>query len=252
MPAAATDGKLYTLYLMLMKNIAFYIFFGLIKIQSFGQITIPSYFVETPLPKYNTKEMHNLNYSRDEFEVKIENNDLKVSKTKEINERELKINDGKLIARNFGEFGGKLVYKSDENKFKEKTIFEGNVSFVFEFQNKLYFISSYQHGDSDFGNLYELVRIKKKFRYSKILELESAPQAYYIFNNKIYIVASEKFFIINNFKKEILPIDSFWAITYPNSLVVFDEKNIFFGMRGGIVKIDSIEKTAILYKAIKH
>ena len=39
-----------------------------------------------------------------------------------------------------------------------------------------------------------------------------------------------------------------FAYTYPNSIDIYDERNIFVGMRGGFLKVDLIANNFIFYK----
>ena len=49
-------------------------------------------------------------------------------------------------------------------------------------------------------------------------------------------------------QKELIFQDTFWSSLYPNSIAVLDDKNVFIGMRSGIVKLDLTTKTLKFYK----
>jgi hypothetical protein len=54
--------------------------------------------------------------------------------------------------------------------------------------------------------------------------------------------------IVEDFKKELVFKEVFWNSLYPNSIAVIDDKNVFLGIRSGIVKLDLTTKTFKFYK----
>jgi hypothetical protein len=72
--------------------------------------------------------------------------------------------------------------------------------------------------------------------------------AFSIYQDKFLIATHERFYVVKDFKKELIFQDTYWSDLYPNSIAVFDDKNVFIGMRGGIVKLDLTTKTFKFYK----
>ncbi|WP_375560030.1 hypothetical protein ACE193_20275 [Bernardetia sp. OM2101] len=249
-----------------------YMLFVLITFPACGQtnIILPSNFIEVPIPKTGSKKWQKMNHSIEEFSVKIENNILQANKIKRYEDTEFELSNGKLVGIDRGEWGGKLIFvPSDtsktgvEIKQKEKMplldIFSdttqtniqikfGNIKFIFEFNGKVYFIEGLAHMGINEGALFELDITDNTFSYKKIIDFEDAPQAFTIFNDKIFIASYQNFYVIENFKSTLIFKDMFWASLYPNSIAVFDEENIFVGIRGGIVKINLTEKNIYLYR----
>ncbi len=219
---------------------------------SFGygqtKIIIPANFVETEPPKVGSSEWYSLNNSRNEFGVELKNGQLKIKKVKEKNRGELKIATGRLLGVDRGEWGGTLTFIPDDTKKEKIEIKKGNIKFIFSFKRKTYFIEGIAHLSLSEGALYELDITKDKFEYKEVLKFEDAPEAYSIFDDKIFIATHRRFYVIDNFKKELIFKDTFWSSLYPNSIAVIDEKNVFLGIRSGIVQLDLTTKILKFYK----
>ncbi|MCU7612872.1 hypothetical protein N0B16_00300 [Chryseobacterium sp. GMJ5] len=208
------------------------------------EIKIPNNFIEDSIPKVESKEWFALNHSNDCYVVKKDSNRLIVEKTIYHEENsELEIEDGKLIGEDKGEWGGALYFQPKRNKEKTIEIKFGNVVDIFKFQNKIYFIE----GSDIWGSLYELKR-DSVFTYKKIESFGDALKALTIFNDIIYIVSHQSFYKVVNQKAITIFREQFWRSLYPNSVVVFDEENIFIGMRGGIAKLNLVKNTVKFYR----
>jgi hypothetical protein len=205
-------------------------------------------FAETMPPKCGSTEWYALNHSRDSFGVEIVNGQLKISKAKRINENRLKITGGTLVGIDRGEWGGKLAFVPFDTTKKEIEIKEWNVKFIFTFKGGIYFIEGLAHLAISNGALYKLDTVDNKFTYEKVIDFEDAPEAFVIHGDKIFIAASASFYAVRDFKNEIIFKEQFWSCLYPNSIAVIDEKNVFVGISGGIVKLDLTAKTLKFYK----
>lgn len=212
------------------------------------RLIVPSEFIETELPKVSSENWFLLNHSDHEFKVENDNGILRINKSKENSTTEYALNDGKLMGIDHGEFGGQLKFIPSNKTRSDVTIKGGNVKFIFLFNDKLYFIEGLAHMGYSGGDLYQLDQTKDSFSYKKILEFEDAPEAFLVYNNKLLVAAHETFYIIENFKKRIIFGKTFWNGLYPNSIAAFDDKNIFLGIRGGIVKLDLTTNVIKLYK----
>jgi hypothetical protein len=213
-----------------------------------ASVTIPDYFVETVPPKAGSDEWFPLNYSQNEFGVKLVNNTLDIQKVKEVNRTELKIANGTLVGINRGEWGGQLTFKPFDTTQKSIEIKRGNIKFVFSFQNKIFFLEGLAHLSISEGALYELDILDSKFAFQKILDFEDAPEALTVYQDELLIATHENFYVVKDFKKELFFKKMFWSSLYPNSIAAIDEKDIFLGMRSGIVKLDLTTKTVKFYK----
>ncbi|MCP9748835.1 hypothetical protein [Lacihabitans sp. CS3-21] len=224
--------------------------FSLFCLFGYGQtkINIPTNFVETKPPKVGSSEWYLLNNSRNEFGVEVKNGQLKIKKVKEKNRVELKIGTGTLLGVDRGEWGGTLTFIPDDTKKEKIEIKKGNIKFIFKYRGKTYFIEGIAHLSLSEGALYELDVTKDKFEYKEILKFEDAPEAYSIYDDKIFIATHRRFYVVDNFKKELIFNNTFWLSLYPNSIAIIDEKNVFLGIRSGIVKLDLTTKNLKFYK----
>ena len=216
-----------------------------------SQVIIPKEFVETVPPKVGSNEWYSLNYSSNEFGVKIIDRKLEIKKINEVNECELSISNGKLIGVNRGEWGGKLTFVPADTTKNSMEIKGGNIKFIFTFKDKIYFIEGLAHMGYSGGAMYELYTKNNKFTYNKLVDFDDAPEAYTIYQDKLLIATHENFYIVKDFQKELIFQNTFWSSLYPNSIAVFDDKNVFIGIRSGIVKLDLTTKTLKFYKSNK-
>jgi len=215
------------------------------------KVDIPKNLVETEIPKVSTDEWRVLNYARNKFGVKIIDKKLNIEKVKERNKAELKIDGGNLIGINRGEWGGKLSFVSNNKDKKEIEIKEGNIKFIFEFNDKIYFIEGLAHLSYSGGAIFELKKDGENFSYENIMEFDDAPEAFTIYGNKLLIATHRNFYVVENFKKELIFENTFWSSLYPNSIAVVDNENIYMGIRSGLVKLDLTNKNITFYKYIE-
>lgn len=213
-----------------------------------SQIIIPKEFIETVPPKVGSSEWFLLNHSKNEFAVKIINGKLEIEKVDEVNECELNVSNGKLIGINRGEWGGTLTFQPNDTTKSITEIKRGNIKFIFSFNDKIYFIEGLAHLSMSSGALYELNNTNERFNYKKLLDFDDAPEAFTIYQDKILIATHERFYVVKDFKKKLILKDSFWSSLYPNSIAVLNEKNVFIGMRSGIVKLDLTTNNLKFYK----
>ena len=219
-------------------------------ISSYGQttVTIPLEFIETVPPEVESAEYYQLNHSKNEFEVSISNGVLDIKKIKSEYKCELKITGGTLIGIDRGEWGGSLTFIPEDTTKKAVEIPMGNVKFIFKFKDKIYFIRGLAHLTTSEGAIYHLDTTNDNFTFTKLLDFDDAPEAFTIYNDKFLIATHENFYIVQDFKKELIFKNTFWESLYPNSIAVLDEENVFLGIRSGIVKLDLTNKTMKFYK----
>ena len=232
-----------------MKSIKIYIFLIITcaTFSSCAQSNVIEGFKESEIPKVNSEESRKLNYSQNEYNVKFENEKLKVEKYTYERTCELKIENGILKGFNHGEWGGKLTFQPNNKNEKEIEIKTGNVKFIFKYNDKIYFIEGIAHMSINEGFLFELSFENNKFNYKKIIDFEDCPQAYTIFKNNIYIASYQNFYKIKNLKIETLFKNEFWGSLYPNSIAMKSEENVYIGVRGGIIELNLKTKTKKLY-----
>jgi len=232
-----------------MNKILIILFFSFF-VSCFSQkaIQIPSNFSEQEIPENYSKKWYELNRSSDNYSVKNFQGKLIVEKIKPKSGSELKIKNGKLIGKNHGEWGGELIFQQNDTEYNSVKIKDGNIVKIFEFQNKIYFIEGLAHLSISEGELYELIFTKDHFEHKKILDFDDAPEAIEITKNKIYIASHKNFYVVENLQKRKIFEDKFWTSLYPNSIAVFDDDNVFIGMRSGIAKLNLKNETIKFYR----
>ena len=222
----------------------------IISLSNYGQTTlkIPSEFIETTPPKNDSDEHHTLNHSRKEFSVKNINGVLEIQKAIYERNCEFKLSNGKLIGENHGEWGGKLTFQPSDTTQKIVEIKEGNIKFIFKLKDKIYFMEGLAHLGTSEGTLYELDKKNDSFTYKKLLDFDDAPEAFALNQDRFLIATHSNFYVVKDLKKEVIFKDTFWDNLYPNSIAVFDDENVFLGIRSGIVKLNLTTKTLKFYK----
>lgn len=212
------------------------------------QTVIPREFIEIALPKVQSEEWYKLNNSQNEFGVSIVNGKLDVKKVSEVNRSELKTASGTLIGVNRGEWGGQLTFKPSDPAKKAIDVKKGNIKFIFKFKNKIYFIEGLAHLSYSGGAIFELDTTGNKFSFTQLVDFEDAPEAFTIYKDKFLIATHKNFYIVKDLKKELVFKETFWSSLYPNSIAALDDRNVFLGMRSGIIKLDLTDKTLKFYK----
>jgi hypothetical protein len=204
-------------------------------------------FVETKLPKVSSDEWFELNHSRNEFKVFIDNGAIKIDKADEEKDAILEIETGRLVGSDHGEWGGKIEF-IPKGTTDKKLIKEGNVKFIFRFKSEIYFIEGLAHLSTSKGTMYRLDKKVDTFVPIKVIEFEDAPEAMCIFGDNILIAAHRTFFLVNDLDKKMIFEKTFWSGLYPNSVAAIDNQNIYIGHRGGFTKLDILNKEIRFFK----
>lgn len=204
-------------------------------------------FIETKIPKGGSDEWFELNHSRNEFKVSADKGIVKISKAGQGSNAILEIDGGQLIGTDRGEWGGMIEFLPKGAKEK-KSIKEGNVNFIFRYNNQIYFMEGLAHLSYNRGAMYRLDNHNGNFTYEKVIDFEDAPEAIAVVGDSIFIASHKSFFLVNNLSKELVFKDLFWSSLYPNSIAVIDNNNIYVGHRGGFTKLDIDKKEIRFFK----
>jgi len=211
---------------------------------------IPRDFVEVNLDTAGAEEKRKWNFPNYEFKVAQEKGKLVVKPNKYQNTVKLRIPGGILIGVNRGEWGGALSFQQKSRSKESVLIKNGNVTDIFIYRDKIYFIEGLAHLTYNQGALYELNTHTAPFSYQGVIKFEDAPQLAAVYKDQILVVSYNNFYLIKELKKETLFEKTFWGGLYPNSMATFDDQNIFLGMRAGIAKVDLENKQLKFYKYI--
>jgi hypothetical protein len=228
------------------------IFSPVVSVPVFAQDYKSSDFVEVPLPKLGSDEWRALNHAKNSVRTEIIKGQLKLSKPPRRQTLEayssLKIDGGKLLATDRGEWGGKIEFIDHKNS-KPVLIKEGNVVFVFNYLGGVYFIEGLAHITVNSGAMYRLDRQSyNQFSFTRILDFDDAPEMMIVADNVLYIASHAGLFVIERLKSRKIFSDTFWWSLYPNSMAVLDPKNVFIGLRGGYAKVNVPEEKVQFFR----
>jgi hypothetical protein len=98
------------------------------------------------------------------------------------------------------------------------------------------------------GRMSELSRQDTTFNCKMLVDFGDSPEAFTVYKDQLLIAANRNFFVVRDFKKELICKDVFWQSLYQNSIAAFNDSNIFIGMRSGIAKLNLTNKKLTYYK----
>jgi len=246
-----------------------------------GQIYSEHDFTQYPIPIVNSDAWYKLDTLKMVFNVSIVEGHLRIEKKDQmLSAKEYSFAQGKLLALDFGEWGGGLYYKADhtlkqtfvvngesvstnnrlENysfilrknpvltqiQGKHLLLAPGNTAAVVPYKGKWLFIQG-SHIDPNHGSLSQLVVQKDSFTVTEILKLDAYALAITVYDDEIYIATFDGLYGIKNGKTELFLTDLFWKGLYPNSIAI-DGHNIYVGMRAGYAQIDKTKMDVRFYK----
>lgn len=189
------------------------------------------------------------------FDVLIEQGRLIVNRREEcFSECRFDVPEGSIIGISEGEFGGWLSLEQNEDVSKkpllenEKDVLQKRGTYyplpivsIFEFEGMLLCLTGLNHMGYSHGSLLVITDyLSGEVSTCDLLHFEDAPDAYTVYQGKIYIAAAQSLLVVSqDFSFRHLFKDSFWLGLYPKSIVVLDEENIFLGIEGGIIRLNT-------------
>ncbi|HJP63652.1 MAG TPA: hypothetical protein VJ844_09435, partial [Mucilaginibacter sp.] len=69
-----------------------------------------------------------------------------------------------------------------------------------------------------------------------------------IYKDTMFVTTFQSFYIVHQWKKELIFDKTFWYGLYANSIAVLDKKHIYVGMHGGYAEIDLEKRSFAFYK----
>jgi hypothetical protein len=244
-------------------------------------------FEEISLPVPYNKLWYELNNKGDQsFKVSIINGNLQINKEGQNRSPvKYKVASGNLIGEDHGEFGGGLFYEPADTNVKQVVVNgklaaangdafimgmafvgkyksaraklipvkRGNVKAIFDYKGSFYTVEGLAHMSSNYGSFTRVEIKENDIAYKDVLKLDDAPMAYAIHRGAIYLATFERFYIIRDWKPQLIADKLFWQALYPNSVAVKNSKHIYFGMRAGyaMVNADSGKVTFYRFKELK-
>ncbi|MFG1500071.1 hypothetical protein ABMA70_07650 [Halobacteriovorax sp. XZX-3] len=190
----------------------------------------------------NSSQRRCANYSKS-LAVDINSNKLHINEYqgKVSRSSSLLVSNGEFRAENHGEWGGGLKFVS---KVKKMELYDNNISFVFEYGEKVLALGGLAHLRMDSGILIEVVKIGDSWKVVKKHKLGSKPNSYTVIEDKVYIVTNKG---ISVFRKG--SVEKVWESNYldlyPNSLVVLDDV-FYIGMRHAVARVYKNESNKLM------
>jgi len=199
-------------------------------------------------------------FVRKENKLLIEEDDFKREKgddlpfTKEFITKNLKeiegnrfvkqVEKGFLIGLNHGEFGGGLLFVSNDGLTSYKIGTSLRIRNIFEWNSRIYAIEGLAHMGSSNGQIIEIFKEDSSWKYKTLSKLIEAPAIIAKKNNQQIIITSQYILrLTSNLEiEEILKSPFNWGMLYPSS-IHFEKKALFLAMRQGILKIEDFETT---------
>ncbi|MHB1558357.1 MAG: hypothetical protein ACYC61_12930 [Isosphaeraceae bacterium] len=151
-----------------------------------------------------------------------------------------KVDDGWIVAFNYGEFGAGLWWFSPNGKRRQK-LAEAWINGFVPTDAGLLALEGIAHGGQSQGGLIRINRDSKgRWRTETIVDLKSPANAAAKLPDGSVLVASDNQLIRVNpssKKVEVLVDDAFWDGLYPTSMVVARDGSIYLAMVHGVARI---------------
>jgi hypothetical protein len=204
-----------------------------------GQSLAPGSFRPVPVPAVGSAAWSRLTDAPG-YAVKNVAGKLVITKASEPHDAVLKTPAGTFLGRDRGEWGGELLFQPLASKAQPRQIKAGNVRFVFQLQQQVYFLESLAHLDISRGALYRITGPPPAFTYTKLLDFADAPEAVAVVGNDLFIAQLQGFTVVSNGQTNVLLEKAFWAGLYPNSVAVLPGNQVYIGLRGGYAQLERV------------
>jgi len=257
--------------------------FLFISVSTYAQVCPVSDFTETPAPQVNSPVWPKSGWETHQaFSVSIIAGKLQIKKSNFISDPDTvsyNIPGGQLFAHDGGEWGGDLYFIPNDttsnlyvdgkkaalikkfftlNAFKKtlKKLYDtphinvmgGNIRCIFSYKDSLFFMEGLAHMGINQGAIYKIQFQNNNFQIEKMLDFDDAPRIISVYNKQLCVVTMKRFYIIKNWKKDLI-LNNIWGYGfYPNSIAVLDSRNIYVGTIDGYAKIDVKTKRLTFYK----
>jgi hypothetical protein len=215
-------------------------------------------------PKEDSLEAQCGNYSRKEWKVETENGQVKISpaphggKVDEIAKVPAKIREfvekhrapgngtgqlhiepyenGWLVGSDSGEWGGTLVWYSD-NADRKKELIEENIRGIAKLENETLILSGMAHLSIDEGKIWKLVRdASGEFKALLLKDLGSQPQGFVVKDNYLLVALNNKFVRVSLSGEVTILNQTSLTSFYPNSMAITSSGVVYVGARHFVVR----------------
>jgi hypothetical protein len=198
---------------------------------------------EFDIPLTLSKEWYELNNSNKNYYLDSIG-DVTVKSGSKARECSFEVKNGIIIGTNYGEWGGKLIFKDAATEY---TILQDNVVGIIDYNNDIYILTGLSHLGISEGKIVKIEMINGKFTPIFSADFESSPETFTMYENELYIVTFNGLIAFDgNNTREILN-KQFWFSLYPQSVYV-NNNIIAIGMRGCIAIISREDYRIKCYK----
>ncbi|GEO02542.1 hypothetical protein AAE02nite_02060 [Adhaeribacter aerolatus] len=154
------------------------------------------------------------------------------------------VEKGFLIGLNHGEFGGGLLFVSNDGLTSYKIGEFLRIKDIFEWNSRIYAIEGLAHLGSSNGQIIEIFKENGSWKYKTLSKLIEAPALIAKANNQQIIITSQYILRLtaNLEIEEILKAPFYWGVLYPSSIHI-ENKTLYLAMRQGVLEIENFETT---------
>ncbi|MCW4451948.1 hypothetical protein OK344_06960 [Kaistella sp. BT6-1-3] len=198
-----------------------------------------------------SNEWFSLNHSKNSYAVEKGKNQLKITIAIPKEKTVFELSNGTLNGYDEGEFGGSLDFVPNVVHPKTYRIKYGNIVDIFEFNGKIFFLEDESLPGKPLGSISELIITDNQYYIQKLVKFNDSPSVSLVLGTKILIAGHSSFYVIENNNPKKIFEKQFWWNLFPNSIAFFDDKNVFLGIRSGIVKLDLDNRTVKFYQEKK-
>jgi len=123
-----------------------------------------------------------------------------------------KTNDGVLTGTNRGEWGGELTFKNDAIEYRVLT---ANICGIVNYNNEIFVLTGLSHMRIFNGKIFKIENINGRWESTFSVEFNNSPEAYTIFENKLYIVTFDGLIVFDGNGIQQLLTEQFWEKFIP-------------------------------------
>ena len=149
----------------------------------------------------------------------------------------VKVFNGWIVGRDYGEWGGDLKWYS--TKGEDVEISPKSVHQIENYNGRIFALSGWLHGIIATGELLELSYDNKSNKWvaNAIYKCDGYPFRFINIDSNLYLITSTNLVKLDkDSNAQILIKKGFWELSHPNSMIIYDG-SLHIGMKGGILRV---------------
>jgi hypothetical protein len=123
----------------------------------------------------------------------------------------------------------------------------GNPKFIFVLNKKIYFMEGLAHLSGNRGEIFLLDTTNQKFTFTGVLDLMDAPEEFNILHNKIYLIGSRNFYVIEDFIVTEKIERKYWDGVVFHATSLFNKRMFHLSPACKMLKLMMVGKRAVFY-----